>query len=495
MQRLFAFAGSALLLAFVLPAGSCAVSADEDLLRESKQALRQACDFFHDQVSHEGGYLWRYSADLQKREGEKRADATTVWVQPPGTPSIGRAVLDVHRLTGDAHYLEVARDAGRCLVNGQLRSGGWDPRIEFDPAQRQLYDYRVDAHDPEANNTTTLDDDTTQSALRFLMLLDEVLQFQDEQIHEAVRFGLDALLAAQYPNGAWPQRFSAAPIAADFPVLPASYPETWPRKKPKDKKYTGYYTFNDNVLARVIDLMLIAEQTYGDARYRQAAVRGGDFMLLAQMPDPQPGWAQQYDRQMHPVWARRFEPPALTGSESKGIVRKLLRMYRETGQRKYLDAAGRALAYYRSVRLPEDKLARFYELQTDKPLYFTHDYQLTYDDSDLPTHYAFKVRDWTASVTRDYEALAAKPHEPMRPMRPPAVPKLTDSLATKARAAIETLDDRGAWVESGRLKYQGDDGQTRQVIESQTFTTRIRDLARYIAAAQAAAAAAATSGR
>ena len=86
MQHLIALAGSVLLLAFVLPTGSCSANADEDLLRESRQALRQACDFFHDQVSHGGGYLWRYSADLQKREGEKRTDAMTVWVQPPFSP-------------------------------------------------------------------------------------------------------------------------------------------------------------------------------------------------------------------------------------------------------------------------------------------------------------------------------------------------------------------------------------------------------------------------
>ena len=31
-----------------------------------------------------------------------------------------------------------------------------------------------------------------------------------------------------------------------------------------------------------------------------------------QMPDPQPGWAQQYDYDMRPMWARKFEPAAIT---------------------------------------------------------------------------------------------------------------------------------------------------------------------------------------
>ena len=47
------------------------------------------------------------------REGEGRANETTVWVQPPGTPSIGMAFLDAYEATGDPTYLEAARRAGR----------------------------------------------------------------------------------------------------------------------------------------------------------------------------------------------------------------------------------------------------------------------------------------------------------------------------------------------------------------------------------------------
>ena len=41
--------------------------------------------------------------------------------------------------------------------------------------------------------------------------------------------------------------------------------------------------------------------------------------------------------------------------------------------------------------LPNGQFARFYELKTNKPLYFTKDYKLTYDDGDVPTHYSFKI--------------------------------------------------------------------------------------------------------
>ena len=56
---------------------------------------------------------------------------------------------------------------------------------------------------------------------------------EDRAIHEAAEYALAHLVAAQYPNGAWPQRFDRPPDPAKFPVKPASYPETWPREFPK----------------------------------------------------------------------------------------------------------------------------------------------------------------------------------------------------------------------------------------------------------------------
>lgn len=475
-----------LFLTILLTAVALRAAEPDGLAGQADQAVRRACDFFHGQVSSQGGYLWKYSADLKKREGEGRADAQTVWVQPPGTPAVGQAYLDVYQQLGDNHYLQLARTAGQCLIDGQLRSGGWDYRIELDPARRRRTSYRVDPGSA-GRNTTTLDDDTTQSALRFLIRLDEALEFQDPAIHNAAQVGLAALLAAQYPNGAWPQRFEKPADPAEFPVLQASYPETWPREWPAPK-YADYYTLNDNTLVDTIDLMLLAAAIYEDPRYRRAAMRGADFLLLAQMPDPQPGWAQQYDRQMQPAWARKFEPPAISGSESAGAIRCLLRAYSETGQRKYLDAAGRGLEYYRRVRLPAGGLARFYELKTDRPLYFTKTYELTYDNSDVPTHYSFEGGDWTAALTRQHQTLTTTPTDRLRPapvVSPRRPAKMSASLAARARQTIDSLDARGAWVEAGRLRYHGDDDETREVIDCRTFAENIRLLAGFIAAARA----------
>jgi hypothetical protein len=438
-------------------------------------------------VATEGGYLWRYSSDLTRREGERPATATMVWVQPPGTPAVGLAFLEAHEATGDATYRDAARDAANALVRGQLRSGGWDYQIEFDPEKRTKYAYRTTPAAPEgasrAMNVTTLDDDTTQAAVRLLMRVDRALGFKDGAIHEAALFALEALLKAQYPNGAWPQRFASFPDPAQFPVVRASYPETWSRTWP-NVNYNGYYTLNDNSLADAIDVMLEATRVYGDSKYRAAAEKGGDFLILAQMPEPQPAWAQQYDAAMHPAWARKFEPPAVTGGESQEAVGILLALYRETGNPRFLEPVPKALEYLRRSRLPDGRLARFYELRTTRPLYFTRDYQLTDSDADMPTHYAFKTPDRTERLVREYEKLRTRGSAgtsaragaaETKPDRP------SPGDEARVKSVIAALDDQGRWLSDGRIRTQPD-APDEKVISTDLFIRNLRVLSQYLAA-------------
>ncbi len=419
------------------------------------------------------------------REGEGRATESQVWLQPPGTPSVGDALLAVYHDTGNRRYLEAARAAGLCLVRGQLISGGWTYRVEFDPDKRDRYAYRVDVESAEGRrNTSTLDDDTTQSALAFLIRLDQALDTDDEAIHEAVSYGLAKVLDAQYPIGAWPQRFEKrAPSEENCPVCKASYPDDWSRTWPR----TGYghcYTLNDNAIADVVVLMLQAAEAYGDERYRRAAERAGDFLILAQMPEPQPAWCQQYSLEMQPVWARKFEPPSVTGGESQGAMRTLMNLYRHTGNRKYLEPIPKALDYLERSELSEGRLARFYELKSNRPLYFTKDYQLTYSDADMPTHYGFQVGSGVARLRRQYERLAETDADELEAARQTIArpPALSARLIEQTRRVVHSIDDRGAWVEEGWLKCFDRDDQSGRVITSRTFAANIRLLGRYLAA-------------
>jgi hypothetical protein len=446
------------------------VAAEEaDLGTSARLALRKAVEFFRAEVAVNGTYLWQYSADLSKREGEGKATKTQGWIQPPGTPSVGIALLEAFHATGDPYYLEAARETAHGLIQGQLKSGGWTYLIEFDPAARKRFVYRLGGERPAKNarNITTLDDGTTQTAVRFLAKLDKAAKGEDKQVRDALDYAIAGLLKAQYPNGAWPQGFDGEFQNEKLEIKKASYPAAWPREWPGAGQYWLRSTLNDGALMTMIEVMLAV----GDARCRAAAEKAGDFLLLAQMPEPQPAWAQQYDFDMHPSWARKFEPPAVSGGESQGALRSLLLLYRETGHAKYLEPIPPALDYLRRSRLPDGKLARFYELRTNKPLYFTKDYELTYDDSDSPQHYSFKVADDTDAIRREYEQLKVDRK---------IVQKRAANLEAQVKKIIAAQGAKGRWVESGRLRHHGPNDPETNVIRTATFIRNVEVLSRFL---------------
>lgn len=453
------------------------------------KALHRAVSFFRNNASAHGGYVFQISSDLSKREGEGRVTATTAWIEPPGTPAVGLAFLQAYRLCKDPILLEAAKETAEALRHGQLESGGWDNRIEFGVEERSKYAYRTETrkkHKSKLRNTTTFDDNKSQSAIRFLMELDVELGQTDQSLHETVLYALNSVLKSQYPNGAWPQRFSTFPNPELYPVMKASIPAQWPKEYP-GTKYSDYYTLNDNTICDLIDLLLDAADIYQHSDYRKAACRGGDFLILAQLPEPQPGWSQQYNRNMHPAWARKFEPPAITGGESQRVMRTLLHLYRRNmghieDAERFLKPLESAISFYQRSEIENGKLARFYELQTNRPLFFTKDYKLTYSSADMPTHYAFVVNSKLDSIEREFQKVRtlAKP-EPPRAGSDIRI-KRTKAMDTKVMAILNDLDSRGAWVESGRLRYHGPDDTTTQVIRSDTFVSNLMSLATWLGA-------------
>lgn len=458
------------------------LAAENDLRAQAYSALNRGVAFYHQKVASHGGYVYFYSADLSKQEGEGKTTRETVWVQPPGTPSVGEAFLQAHLLTKDPACLAAAKDAAECLLQGQYRSGGWNASIEFDPAERAKQAYRVDPPAPKKRqrNTSSLDDDKTQSALRFLMQLDRALKFQDQRIHDATLFALDSLLAAQFPNGGWAQVWEEPADVKQPATIKARYPAEWPRTYPGGD-YWKFYTFNDNNITNVIDVLKLAEEVYGKPRYRQALLRAGDFILMAQMPEPQPAWAQQYNFQMEPVWARKFEPPAVSGGESQKLLDTLMDLFIHTGERRFLEPIPKAMAYLKRSQLSDGRFARFYELQTNRPLYLTKTYALTYDDDDLPTHYGFQVDSRLSKIERRYEKVSAMTDSQLVKARSQSASKAdAPKLEAQVRQIITAQDDRGAWVETGKLKYHGKSDTTNRVISSETFIRHLDVLARYL---------------
>jgi len=465
--------------ALLLAAVTSSAAAQTISQGEAGKTLEKVLAFYRGNVGYEGAYLWKYAADLSAQEGEEMATKTSGWTQPPGAPSVGEAFLKAWRLSGEEQCRTAAIEVALALVRAQLESGGWSSHFDLGPEGRKKYRYRVNEKQTGRSNSTTFDDNKTQSALLLLMHVDEELTFQNADIHEAVEYALQQILKAQYPNGAWPQQFSETLDHSQFPVKRASYPEEWPQTFPK-KKYTGHYTLNDGNMSHLIDMLFEAHRIYNRSDCYGAAVRTAEFFLLAQMPDPQPGWAQQYDSDMHPVWARKFEPPAITGGEAQGVMNKLIDVYRITGDKKFLAPLPRAISYYRKSVLNDGQLARFYELQTNRPLFFTREYELTYHDADVPTHYAFKVGSKLDSIERTYEAALNTPLRNLKPQHVSVTPeKLSSKIAKRAAEIVQSLDERGAWVEDGKMEHQG---ASLKVIDMKTFARNLETLARFVGA-------------
>ncbi len=446
-----------------------AAGAEPGLPEQAVAAMRKAAGFFHDKAALRGGYVYYYSPDLAQRRGEGRATPTQIWVQPPGTPSVGLAYLQAFAATGDVFYREAARAAASALIYGQLASGGWTHVVDFDPASKSGAQYRNGKS--RGKNYSTFDDGSSQTALRLLMQTDRALGFAQRDIHEAAELARGAVLAAQFPSGGFPQGWTG-PVAAHPPVK-ASYPDYDWRTENRIKDYWDLPTLNDGLCGQMARALAEGAEIYRDAQCRAALAKLGDFLLLAQMPEPQPAWAQQYDTKMRPVWARKFEPPAIASRESLDALDALIRIHRVTGDAKYLEPAPRALAYLKRSLLPDGQLSRYYELKTNQPLYMTRDYRLTNDDTQLPQHYGWKDESRIAEVEAAF--LAAKNKTPLT--EPPA-----DDAAI--RKIIADLDAEGRWIsiyKDQRLIGQPKFKPGETFIASEVFAKNLETLSGYVA--------------
>lgn len=474
-----------LAMAMAVPRGPAAEPSDADRARE---AMRKAGHYFATEVASHGGYVWEYSTDLVTRRRGESGDlpASTDWVQPPGTPSVGMAFVRAYEATGEKAYLDAALAAAHCLAWGQLASGGWTYSIEFDLVRNRNRYHHLDpqktANYERLNNTTTFDDDTTQSATRLLMAVDQ--HIDDPLVDAAVQRALECFLAAQYKEGPWDG--------------------AWPQRYPPAKNYGAYPTFNDNTMSDCVSTMLIAAKQYGDPRYMESVKRCLEFYLRAQLPEPQSAWAQQYDENLRPAPARRFEPAAVTGGESSGNMQLLMDMYLEFGDQRYLDAVRKAIDWYRRSRIGGTEengvWARFYELGTNKPLYFTRTYQLVYTDDDLPVHYSFKSNYGVNQRIRRYQQIKEQGREYLLAQRDHVNTRREWAAIARSRAAaaaqvIHALDDRGRWVrivpkreqvrdKQGRVGYEVDASTKLHMVYSEEFCRNMQLLAEFITASQ-----------
>ncbi len=277
----------------------------------------------------EGGYVYYYSLDGKEKWGEGKTDDRTIEVQPPGTPAVGMSILRAYRATKNKDLLAVAVEAANALIKGQNDLGGWDHKIYFDRPK---------------GKKVSFDDNQTQSAISFLMALDQ--EVDNENLTKAIEKALDMMIESQLDNGGWPHKY------------------------PLQGNYHDYATFNDEGINDCLRVMIEANSFYNNKAIEKSLDKVGRFLMISQLPPPQPGWAQQYNEFLQPAWARTFEPPAVCPYTTVHNINSLIDLYISTGEGKYLEPIPDALRWLRASQLPNGKWGRFLEIGTNKALYY-----------------------------------------------------------------------------------------------------------------------------
>ena len=228
----------------------------------------------------------------------------------------------------DAYYATApAKHIADVIVSFQTPAGGWSKNMSFAGALRlpgQPYaannlnafpdpnDFDKPA-DPKWNYVGTLDNDSTNTELRFLAKVQATMPGKDGDAYRASFIkGIRYLLAAQYPNGGFPQVY------------------------PLEGGYHDAITFNDNAVSESAEtLSWVAEAKPGydfvpaDLRKQAAAAVAKALKCILESQIVIGGkktvWPQQEDALTYaPVSARNYEPGALAASESADLLEYLM---------------------------------------------------------------------------------------------------------------------------------------------------------------------------
>jgi PelA/Pel-15E family pectate lyase len=280
-----------------------------------------------------------------------------------------------------------ARAVADSVIQYQSPQGGWPKSTNLATPPRTPDDIPP----PGRGRANSLDNEATTLPMAFIARMVHVTG--ESKYRDSFLRGVDYLLAAQYPNGGWPQ--------------------FWPLRK-------GYYsriTYNDGAMIRVMTILRDVAggqppYDFVDAprqgRAADAVKRGIDCILKTQIKQDgrRTAWCAQHDEKtLEPAWARSYEPPSLSGAESVGIIRFLMSIEEPTPE--IIAAIEDAVAWFRSVAMKGVRLesirqndgrrerwlvpypdapplwARFYELRTNRPLYLDRDSVFRYDFAEI----------------------------------------------------------------------------------------------------------------
>lgn len=303
----------------------------------------------------------------------------SVNIVPASTPAV------ISTKPGDTQTDPVAES----MLLYQRANGGWPKHF---PANKNV-DYNRELTSEErialvegyaAGEDATIDNGATTKEIKYLCKV--YRQTKNEKYINAAKRGVDYLLNAQYANGGWPQFF------------------------PDFSNYRSQITYNDNAMVNVLNVLFDIvnkknELDVFDMQYQNKCVdpivRGVQCILKTQLKQngKLTAWCAQYNaKTLQPEMARKFELVSLSGAESVGIVRFLMRI--EQPSPAIIESVNAAMEWFDEVKItgykvvdiaaPAEKSgkdrvlvadsnsviwARFYDVETNEPFFSGRDSQ------------------------------------------------------------------------------------------------------------------------
>lgn len=350
-------------------------------------------------------YLDRSEKQRQADKDAFQAELKKAGMTTPTDPPHGFGARSIPLDRDAAWYASAeARRIADNVISFQTLAGGWGKNLDMSrearkPGERYgpnnlsrfLTPEDFDLpREPDWNYIGTIDNDATITQIEFLAKVIAAAQAKDAAPYRAAFLrGIDYLLAAQFPNGGWPQ--------------------VWPL----EGGYHDAITYNDSAMIQVMDIMRHAAEGSGEyafvpavvrARAKASFERGMQCVLATQLMSggKLTVWAQQYDAlTLKPVSARNYEMPAECSGESADLLMMLMDdlphpTAKEQQSIRVATAWFKKVAIYGQSygRTPDGRgltptpgagplWARYYQIDTERPIFGDRDKTIHDDVSNL----------------------------------------------------------------------------------------------------------------
>jgi PelA/Pel-15E family pectate lyase len=364
--------------------------------------------YFYNSHRDGGDYAW-LKDNLETAEGSPKAtQINTDWTfggkwKPERLPKVifdpadkpirsAASISGAGLPRGDRIYTD---DIAENMLAYQRAVGGWPKavnEIKVDYNKTLSDAERTAIRNDSLHKDATIDNTATMREIRYLAKAYK--RTSNASYLRAAEKGIRYYLKAQYANGGWPQYY------------------------PDSALYRSQITYNDDAMMNVMNVLQDVVESKNDLEFidrsllpaiADAVKRGVQCILKTQIVvnGKLTAWCAQYNkRTLEPEMARKFELASLSGSESVGITRFLMRVKDPSAEIK--KAVTAAVNWFEKVKIsgykyvdidapaePKGKdrvvlpepgstiWARFYEIGTDRPFFTGRDSIKKYDVKEI----------------------------------------------------------------------------------------------------------------